>query len=72
MVGYRQKPFAYAIFSIKRRFLTVQVPTPLGSKRHARDGAKRGTFLQSGYFSTISSSRAETVADRNIYAAYHN
>jgi len=47
-------------------------PDPLGLRRPVQAGVKDSYPPKSGYFSAIISCSVKTVADRHIYAAYHN
>ena len=45
---------------------------PLGSRRAAHAGVKKGTLSKSGYFTAIDSCSAKTLAYRRRHAPYYN
>jgi len=47
-------------------------PDPIGLRRPAPMGIKKGTPLKSGYFTAIGLYSIKTVTDRYRHAAYHN
>ena len=61
MAGDRPRQPAYQFLALNADFSNSSLD-PLGSKRPAQASIKKGTFLKSGHFTSISSSSVKTVA----------
>jgi len=67
-----EKPRQPAFLALNVDFSSSS-PDPLGSKKSAQAGVKKGySLLKSGYFTTVGSCSVKTVANRHRHAAHHN
>ena len=74
MAENRAKPHAYMKFSALNVDFGSPSPNPIGSRRVAQAGIKKGTLLKSGYLFVVGLSSVKIVADRQRHAAaaYYN